>query len=64
MLEVLLELEYLKADLSRFPLKEASQTQQLMLLEKLVDITAMILKATTSRECLETLEQISNGDMT
>ncbi len=63
-MEVLLELEYLKADLMRHPLKEASQVQLLIVLEQLVNITAMILRATTSKDCLAHLEQISSGDMT
>ncbi len=64
MLEVLLELEYLRADLAQVPLKVDSLVQSLTALEHLVSIMAMILKATTSNECLAHLEQISNGDMT
>ncbi len=63
-MEVLLELGYLQEDLMRYPLKEASLNQLLTLQEQLVNIMAMILRATIGKDCLAHLEQISNGDTT
>ncbi len=63
-LEVLLELEYLRADLAQHPLKVGLPHQSLILVEQLVSIMAMILKDIMTRESLEHLEQISSGDMT
>ncbi len=63
-LEVLLELEYLQADLIRHPLKVDSVGQHMMLLEQLVNIMAMTLRDIISKDCLANLEQISSGDMT
>ncbi len=61
-LEVLLELEYLQADLARRPLKVDSLVQYMTLLERLVDIMGMILKAITSKDCLAQKEQIESGE--
>ncbi len=63
-LEVLLELEYLRADLVRHPLKVGSSDQDMTLLVSLVNLLAMTLRAITSKDCLAHLEQIGNGDMT
>ncbi len=63
-MEVLLELECLQADLMLYPLKGASPSQLWTLLEQLASITAMILKDTTSKDCSDHLEQISSGVMT
>ncbi len=63
-LEVLLELEYLRADLARHPLKADSLVQSLTALEQLVSIMDMILKGIISKDCLVHLGQISSGDMT
>ncbi len=63
-LEVLLELECLREDLVRHPLKEASALQYMRALSPLVAIMTMILKGIISNDCLEHLKQIDSGDMT
>lgn len=63
-LEVLLELECLRNDLVHHPLKGVSDSQLLKLLGQLASIMAMILLATTSKECLAHQELISSGGMT
>ncbi len=63
-LEVLLELELLQQDLVLHPLKEASPAQCMIVLVQLLSIMVTIMNGTTSKDCLEHLEQISSGDMT
>jgi len=63
-LEVLLELEYLRADLARHPLKAGSEVEYMTALGQLVSIMAMILKGTIGKDCLDHLGMISSGDMT
>ncbi len=63
-LEVVLELEWLAADLALHPLKADSSAQLLILLRKLADLMGTTLSATISKECLAHQEAIINGDMT
>ncbi len=63
-LEVLLELEFLRADLVRHPLKVDSQAQSLIVLERLLNIMSTILRNIISKDSLDHLEQISSGGMT
>ncbi len=63
-LEILLELECLEADLIQDPLKGDLPVLSWILLGRLVTIMDMILKGTTSKDSLAHLEQISSGDMT
>ncbi len=63
-LEVLLELECLKGDLLRHPLKGASALQCMKVLVLLLIIMDTIMKDTISKDCLAHLGMISSGDMT
>ncbi len=63
-LEVLLELEYLREDLVQHPLKADSVLVYMKALEQLLSIMAMIMKGIISKDCLAHLGQILDGDMT
>ncbi len=63
-LEVLLELEFLKADWAQHRLKADSVSQYMTLLEVLQNIMDMIMKNIIGKDSLAHLEQISSGDTT
>jgi len=63
-LEVLLELEYLQADLVRHPLEGVSEKQFTELVVMLHVIMDMITRSIISKDCSAHLEQISSGAMT
>ncbi len=63
-LEVLLELEFLKQDLVRHPLKADSPVQYTIVLGLLLNIMDMIMRNIIGKDCSAHLNQISSGDMT
>ncbi len=59
-----LELESLQANLAQLPPKAVLVHRLTMQFELLVDTIIMILKATMSKDSLEELQMIGDGDMT